>query len=339
MSKTIQEILEQPYIWEKTLQAFKQQNSEINGYLKKHQMSKVLLTGCGTSYYLSLTASSLFTQLTGKASLGVPAAEIMLFPKSTMEEDKNYLLISISRSGKTLETLSAARYVKDVRKGEVILVTCSAKSEIADLANLFFICPDAAEETKYMTKSFTSMLLSLQLFISSLTNNTLMNDELGQLPRLGQKLIDRYQTRLQELANDNDFNFYIYLGHGPLYGIASEAMLKIKEMACTPAEAYHGMEFMHGPKYAVNEKTLITYFLSSNYEVQVQEIELLKRIKTLGTSILIICEESKQEIDEIADFVFELKSGLSENATPILMMLIAQLYGYYRAVALGKDIE
>jgi glucosamine 6-phosphate synthetase-like amidotransferase/phosphosugar isomerase protein len=66
---------------------------------------------------------------------------------------------------------------------------------------------------------------------------------------------------------------------------------------------------------------------------------LLKRIKDLGGNIKIICEESSPEILKLANDVFELKCGLSENATPILIMLLTQLYGYYRALATGKDIE
>ena len=139
------------------------------------------------------------------------------------------------------------------------------------------------------------------------------------------------------MASNKEFNLYIYLGHGPLYGIAAESMLKIKEMACTPAEAYHGMEFMHGPKYAVDDKTMIIYLISDS--VQKQEIELLQRIKGLGGYVVVICEKSTPELVKIADDIFELRSGLSEYSTPILKMLLTQLYGYYRALEVGKDLE
>ena len=339
MRKTINEILAQPATWKNTIIAFTKQSAKIESYLKDYQTSEVILTGCGTSYYLPLTGSAFYTRLTGKKSRGVPASEIVLFPETIFAKNKNYLLVPISRSGKTPETLSAARYVKEVLNGGTLMISCSKNSPMAEHSDLSFICPGAAEETKYMTKSFTSMLLAFQLLIASITENTSLKEELMQLPELGERIIDRFRSRIEQLANSKDFDLYIYLGHGPLYGIASESMLKIKEMACTPAEAYHGMEFMHGPKYAVNEKTLITYLLSANDQVRIQEIDLLKRIKDLGGKILVICEESTPEIDELADDVFELKSGLSENASPVLMMLITQLYGYYRALAVGKEIE
>jgi glucosamine--fructose-6-phosphate aminotransferase (isomerizing) len=337
MRKTIQEILSQPKIWEKTIKAIYEQKGEILSYLEKNQSAELILTGCGTSYYLPLTASALYTKFTGEKSRGVPASEIMLFPETIFAIDKKYLLVPISRSGKTPETLSATRYVKEVLKGGTLLISCTENSEMAQHADLSIICPDAAEETKYMTKSYTSMLLAFQLLTAFKTGNKPFEEELIQLPEHGERLINKYQSFLEQLAGNQDFNLYIYLGHGPLYGVAGESMLKIKEMACTPAEVYHGMEFMHGPKYAVNDKTLIIYLLSDS--VRNQEINLLKRIKDLGGNIKIICEESSPEILKLANDVFELKCGLSENATPILIMLLTQLYGYYRALATGKDIE
>lgn len=337
MRKTIQEILFQPQAWEKTIKVFTDQRTGILNYLKNYQKAELILTGCGTSYYLPLTASSLFTKFTGREAMGVPASEIMLFPETIFANDRDYLLVSFSRSGKTPETLSATRYVKDVVKGGTLLISCSEGSQIAELADQTITCPQAAEETKYMTKSFTSMLLGFQFITAFLSGDKQFEDELMQLPAHGERLIREYQPYIENMAGNSDFNLYIYLGHGPFYGLAAESMLKIKEMACTPSEVFHGMEFMHGPKYAVNDKTLITYLLSDS--VQSQEIELLRRIKGLGGHIKIICEKSTPEIREIADYVFELKSGLSENATPVLIMLITQLFGYYRALAVGKDLD
>lgn len=337
MRKTIHEILFQPKAWEKTIKAFSDRKEELTTYLKKFQEAEIILTGCGTSYYMTLTGSNLYTKLTGEKAMGVPASEIVLFPDSIFVKNKKYLLIPISRSGKTPETLSATQYVKEVIKGGTLLISCTEDSQMSKYTDLSITCPEAAEETKFMTKSFSSMLLGFQLLTAFKANNKSFTRDLTNLPEYGERLISKYQSTLEQFANNQDSNFYIFLGHGPLYGIAAESMLKIKEMACTPAEAYHGMEFMHGPKYAVHNKTMIIYLLSDS--IRDTEIDLLKRIKVLGGHITIICEESTQEMIKIADEIFELKSGLSEYSTPILKMLITQLFGYYRALAVGKEIE
>lgn len=337
MRKTIQEILSQPKIWEKTIKAIYEQKGEILNYLKKNQSAELILTGCGTSYYLPLTASALYTKFTREKSRGVPASEIMFFPDTIFAKDKKYLLVPISRSGKTPETLAAMHYVKEILKGGTLLISCSENSGMSQMADFTINCPDACEETKYMTKSYTSMLLAFQLLTAFKTGNKSFEEELLRLPEHAERLIGQYQSVMEQLAGNQDFNLYVYLAQGPLYGVACESMLKLKEMACTPAEAYHGMEFMHGPKYAVHNKTMIIYLLSDS--IRDTEIDLLKRIKVLGGHITIICEESTQEMIKIADEIFELKSGLSEYSTPILKMLITQLFGYYRALAVGKEIE
>lgn len=337
MRKTLQEILYQPKAWANTIKAFSNQKNELLSYLENYEDAEIILTGCGTSYYLPLTAAALYTKFTGKKARGVPASEIMLYPETIFGKDKKYLIVPISRTGKTPETLAATRYVKEVVKGGSLLITCSDGSDVAKHADLTVICPEAAEETKYMTKSFTSMLLGFQMITAFKSGNKVLEEELLQLPEHGERIIAKYQSSLEQLANAQKFSLYIYLGHGPLYGIAAESMLKIKEMACTPAEAYHGMELMHGPKYAVTDETLIMYLLSDN--VKDQEIELLKRIKDWGGNIKIICEEIIPGLSDIGTDVFELQSGLSEDSRLVLVMLLTQLYGYYRALAVGKDIE
>jgi glucosamine--fructose-6-phosphate aminotransferase (isomerizing) len=337
MTKTLQEILSQPKIWLNTLKTFADQKKEIVSFLENHQGAEIILTGCGSSYYLPLTAAALYTNFSGEKARGVPASEIMLFPDTIFTKNSKYLLLPISRRGKTAETIAAARYVKEVRSGGTLLITCTGQSELAGYSDLTLICPEAAEETKYMTKSFTSMLLGFQLLTAFKCRNKLFEKELAQLPEQGERIIGRFQTLMENLADSQSFSLYIYLGHGPLYGIATESMLKLKEMACTAAEAYHGMELMHGPKYAVTDETLIMYLLSDSR--QDQEIELIKRIREWGGNIKIICEEAVAGLSEICTDVFELKSGLSEYARPVLVMLLTQLYGYYRALAVGKNIE
>jgi glucosamine--fructose-6-phosphate aminotransferase (isomerizing) len=171
MSKTLQEILSQPCAWEKTIKAFSEQKNEILSFFENHQKAKIIMTGCGSSYYLPLVCSALYTRFTGKESMGISASEILLNPETVFANDQEYLLISISKSGKTFETLSAVRYMKDNGKGGTMLMSCAEQSEITKYVDFSIIFPYAAEETKYMTKSFSSILLCFQLITASFSNN------------------------------------------------------------------------------------------------------------------------------------------------------------------------
>jgi glucosamine--fructose-6-phosphate aminotransferase (isomerizing) len=128
----------------------------------------------------------------------------------------------------------------------------------------------------------------------------------------------------------------VYLGQGPFYGIACESMLKLKEMACTAAEAYHSMELMHGPRYAVDGHTLVTVLLSDG--ARAEEIDLLTKLKKMGATVCVICDESEPGIAGNADYVIELGSALPDFARVPLYMPVTQLYGYFRAVATASSL-
>ena len=333
---TIQEILSQPEAWKSTLVKLESEPSRLQEIIRIVDTQDLLLVGCGSSYYLSLTVASLYTQLTGIRATGVPASEIITFPNSVFAKDSNKCLIAVSRSGKTPETREAASYCK-TRGGTVLAVSCTPRSPLLDVCTASIVTPSGSESSRYMTRSFTSMLLALQYLTALRANEASLQRELLELPELGRQVINRYGPRVEQLATEGNFNQYVYLGQGQFYGLCCESMLKIKEMACTPSEAFHTMEFMHGPKYAVNDRTLVTVLLSDSGRDR--ELDLLPKIKTLGSHVLMICERKIPQVSDSADLVFDLSSGLSEHARPLLVMLITQLYAYYRARAIGREIE
>jgi glucosamine--fructose-6-phosphate aminotransferase (isomerizing) len=181
------------------------------------------------------------------------------------------------------------------------------------------------------------MLLMFQYLAAIVSSNESFAMELSQLPDLCQRSIEGYSSTAEQLAAEREMNLFMYLGQGPYYGLAAECMLKVKEMACTPAEAYHSLELMHGPKYSVDENTLVTVLLSD--AAARHELPLLAKIKTLGAQLMVICERAASEIRESADAVIELRSGLSDYARLLLYMPFVQLFGYYRAVHTGKEVE
>lgn len=333
---TIQEILSQPEVWENTLTKLRSERAHFEEIIRTINNRNLFLTGCGSSYYASLTAASLHTKLTGTTTIGVPASDILTFPDTIFPKDQEVCLITVSRSGKTPETREAAACMK-AQRGTVLGVSCSPGSPLLEACEASIIAPDGAEQSRYMTRSFTSMLLALQYMSAIQANDNRLQEDLLRLPELGSEAIKRYRSLLEHFAVEGQFNQYIYLGQGPYYGLCCESMLKIKEMAATPSEAFHTMELMHGPKYAVNDRTLVTVVLSNSGSGP--EMDLLPKIKALGPHILVISERELPQMHPAADLIIELSSGVSEYARPLLVMLITQLYAYFRAKAVGRDIE
>jgi len=179
------------------------------------------------------------------------------------------------------------------------------------------------------------MLLLIQLLATDIAGNAELIRELSQLPTLGAKIIDRCQPLVEEIISEGPYSNYVYLGQGPYYGLACEAMLKIKEMSLAHSEAYHSLEFRHGPMSIANENTLITFFVCER--VRAEEMTLLSEIKALGAKTLVICDRADANIKNLSDYVIEIDSRLSDEARMVLYMPVVQLLGYYSAVSKGHN--
>ena len=329
---TIEEILSQPDVWRAALARLDRDSAELAEYVARWDADEVVLTGCGTSYYLPLAAAALYTRRTRLAARGVPASEILTCPDTVFAEGRRYLLVAISRFGQTPETIAAVRHVKDRLKGETLAISCAADTVLSGLCDRAVIIPEASESTRFMTRSFSSMLLVWQYLTGLKAGDAGYLEALHRLPESADAVIGRWEPVLKKLAFGSEFNQYVYLGQGPFYGLACESMLKIKEMARTPAEAYHSMEWMHGPRYSVDSGNLVTVLMSEG--ARANEINLLPKLKNMGATVVAICETGAPEIAASADYVIELNSGLTELARLPLYMVVNQIYGYYRAMAM-----
>lgn len=332
---TIKEILEQVKAWENTLKDIKKDRESLQRYTKGLKDKELILIGCGTSYYLALSGASVYMKITKEKARGVPASDILVFPYSVFARDSKYLVVPISRSGTTTETVLAACYIKEKLGIETLALSCYENGELANLCDRKLIASGASEKSIVMTKSFTSMLLIIQLLAAIKAGNKEYEEQLLSLPEKGKRILKEYQSFTKDIAYDESLNKFIYLGQGPFYGLASESMLKIKEMSLSHSEAYHCLEFRHGPKSIVDNKTLVIIFLSDSGKDY--ETTLLKDIKDLGAKTLVICEKATKEIIDLGDYIIELDSGLPDYARLILYMPITQLLGYYRAIFKGLD--
>ena len=99
--RTIKEILSQPSVWKATLDRLDASRERISRYLPNGLATELLLTGCGSSYYLPLTGAALYTECTRSSARGVAASEVAVWPQAVFAEGKDYCLVAFSRSGET----------------------------------------------------------------------------------------------------------------------------------------------------------------------------------------------------------------------------------------------
>jgi glucosamine--fructose-6-phosphate aminotransferase (isomerizing) len=332
---TLNEICSQPEVWQQTLDICKQHDCRT--FKEWVSGSPRVLTGSGSSFYLSLTAAAYLTKLTGRCALAISASEICTFPDAYFAANGNGSLLAVSRKGKSAETVEAARWFKQKRSAKTMAISTLTESPLLELCEPALLLTAAAEQSRYMTRSFTSILLAIQYLSAATMEHKEILPELSKIPELGGRVLDRCRSECKFLAEQKHVTDYVGLGQGPFYGLAAESMLKLKEMVRVPAEAYPSLEVMHGPNYLLNKDTLVTLLLADS--ARSQELALLEKLRKSEASIFVICENASPEIREKSHYVFELRSGLSELARLILIMPVMQLLAYYRAYALGKTLE
>jgi glucosamine--fructose-6-phosphate aminotransferase (isomerizing) len=155
---TLREIQDQPGAWAAAIEAFGSKAERVERLFEARSPDTVVFTGCGSSYYLSLTAAAVFQEVTGLAAKAVPASEILQFADAVFAPASIPLLVASSRSGTTSETLRAVRVA--ARRGiPTLSLTCSKRSPLAREADLTLVSPKGGERSVVMTKSFSSLLL------------------------------------------------------------------------------------------------------------------------------------------------------------------------------------
>src|SRR5690349_2047672 len=147
---TYREIKSQPEAWQNALEI-----ANAASLPDPKQYEQVIFTGCGSTYYLSLAAAALYQELTGRAARAVPAGELLLNPQTVLRKHIPQLLVAISRSGTTTETVKAAQKFKAERDGDVLVIT-NYDTVLAGSGDTSLVIGAGQEESVAQTRSFAS---------------------------------------------------------------------------------------------------------------------------------------------------------------------------------------
>ncbi len=330
---TLKEILSQPTVWAETLEVFKENTPKVETFWKDDNYELVIFTGCGSTFYLSQTAAVIFQKYTGVQSIALPGSELSLFSDIYFDKNKKTLLVAVSRSGETSETIHAIELFKEGKFGKVLAVTTVPDSSVNKLADLNLIAESAQEKSIAQTRSFASMLLLIEALSLQIGGENAV-EVLNDFPKIVESLFSKYSDIVKEIGNDALIDRIFYLGSAYNYGIASEAMLKMKEMSISNSEAFHTLEFRHGPKSMVDEHALIIGLVSES--IRNQEIPVLEEMAAYKGKILAIAEEKDPRLEKIGN-VIELGSKVSEPVRALLFLPMLQLLAFHRSIARGQN--
>jgi glucosamine--fructose-6-phosphate aminotransferase (isomerizing) len=319
--RTYQEIVSQPPAWSQALQA-----ASRAPLPRPESYGHVFFTGCGSTFYLALAASALYQLLTGRLSRAVAAGELLLNADTVMDGvDSPALLIAVSRSGTTTETLKAAEAWKTQGRGELVMVgTCDGP--LARMADVAVLIEKAQEESIAQTRAFSAMYLAAAALSARMADNSSLLEAMAGLPDVGSRLMRLYEASMRDLGANLKLNRFFFLGSGILYGLACEANLKMKEMTLTDSEPFTFLEFRHGPMSMVDSSTVVVGLVSERNRGP--EMAVLQEMRRLGATTLTLAETE-------ADVV--LQSGVPEPARGVLYLPCLQLMAFHRSVAKGLN--
>ena len=332
MSHAYDEILSQPETWEQTLATVPEQWRAIAAQVRFAPETQVYFVGCGTSFYLAQTAAATFQEITGYTSRAVPGSEVFLSPASILPRTAPVVAFVISRSGTSSEAVMAASYLKaNVPGATTVGITCSPETEMARETDFSVELFHANDQSVVMTRSFTNMLLALQVIATMFAGRDDLRAELESLPGHLRPRLDAMQAFAQELGTDGSLRRFIYLGLGPNYGLAAEATLKLKEMTQVECEPYNPLEFRHGAISMVREDTAVVLLEGDRERNYIGDVEA--HVKRYGARVAVVSPYRSAHAHESV----LLPDGLADVTRSVLYLPPVQLLAHKRSIMLGLD--
>ena len=333
MSYTEIEIESQPEIWRNVIANLEKNWGVLLQEIAGLKFSRIIVTGCGSTYYLAYSAAQALNLFAGVNAQAYPASEAWMVPALFPVEGT--LLLAISRSGTTTETLRAVEQFQAQGGATVGIITCYADSPLAALGDIVLSADIARENSVVQTRSFTSMYLLAIGFASLLGKQKDLLTQMKQLPNELAAIMANRDDYPGQWADWERYTKIFFLGNGPNYGLACEAMLKVKEMSLSWVEAYHTLEFRHGPMSLVDHQTLVVGFISDT--MRQPELDVLNDLQGLGAAVVVCDTNQDHPMSFTPDFYLQTSLEINEWLRGLLYLPMMQRLGHQRALASHLD--
>ena len=345
---TSREIAGQPKLWEEVFNKIVHEKRDLDNFLSPILALndlRIILAGAGSSAFIGEAVQGIVQKETQRITQAIATTDLITHATSYFLKAVPTLLISFARSGNSPESLEAIN-LANLYCDRIfhLIITCNEKGAVIkniDRGNSFvFILPKAANDKGLaMTGSFTSMLLSIILIIKLSKINSLKKG-LREIEANAIQLIKEYSPLIKEVT-EKKFERVIFLGSGPMLGIARECHLKLQELTDGKVICKHDsfLGFRHGPRVVTNDRSLIVYLFSNEEYVFQYEKDLANSIAGDSGYFPAICFGRKIEglKNGILDIIFKKSIFELDVFYYLSAALIGQLLGYYKSIELGLE--
>ena len=321
----LKEMYEQPEVFSNTVHSIAENAAAL---CRIRDARSITIVACGTSANASTVFAYLMESVCGIPTRVVLASEFKYFPTP-----KNDVVIAVSQSGETADTISALKIAKE-RGAKTFCVTNVLGSSLTRIAETTLYTRAGPEVSVAATKSFTAQVAAFMEMVNTISGGMLKKD-IAEIQRYLPEALDCAVDSAVELVKEA--STLLYVGRGLSYPISMEGALKMKEISYIHAEGYAAGELKHGPFALLSKETPIVAVClpGSTYPVMMSN---LKEIKARSAPEVVIGCMGDIDAEEIADVFIPLPK-VSETAGVILASVVLQMLAYKTAVALGTDVD
>ena len=304
--------------------------------------NRIIIVACGTSWHAGLIGEYLFEDF-ARIPVEVEYASEFRYRNPIINE--NDIVMAISQSGETADTLAALELAKE--KGATILGVCNVVgSSIARLTHAGCYTHAGPEIGVASTKAFTTQVIVLTLMALKIAKmkgtitNTDYHTVITELELISEKIEEvlKLDPLIEEVAKQfKDVSNFLYLGRGYNFPVALEGALKLKEISYIHAEGYPAAEMKHGPIALIDDDMPIVVIATKkgNYEKVVSNIQ---EVKARGGRLIAVVTKGDVTVKELADYVIEIPE-CSEALSPLLTNIPLQLLSYHIALMRGCNVD
>ena len=345
----LKEIFEQPRTLTDSMRGrvnVQQDNIALSGFIDNKDRflnaKRIIITACGTSWHAGLIAMYAMEEF-AQIPVEVEYSSEFRYRKPVINKDD--VVIAISQSGETADTLAAIQLAKS--KGAFIFSICNVVGasipRVSDSGCYTHVGPEIGVAS---TKAFTAQVTALTMLALCIgrEKKTLSQEqylrivsELGQIPEKIERVLGQNE-RIADFAKTFTYaQNFIYLGRGYNYPVAMEGALKLKEISYIHAEGYPAAEMKHGPIALISQEMPVVVVAPhcGTYEKVVSNIQ---EIKARKGRVIAIVTEGDELVSKIADYIIEVPAT-EECLTPLLTVIPLQLMAYHIAVVKGCDVD
>lgn len=349
---TASEIHQQPEVWQELVSMIFGQKDSLKGFIesiyKKHENTRVILTGAGTSAFIGdILVPELRKQSKGKVQFeAVPTTDIVSNPNEYLLKDSPTIMVSFARSGNSPESVAAVSLGEQfIDHFYQVVITCNKDGKLADnIKNddnaITILTPEKAHDQGFaMTSSFTCMMITAYALF---TTNTFTGNKTKQLIANAERLIDSVADCIDDILKF-DFERIVYLGSGLLGQLSHEASLKMLELSAGKVVSIHesSLGFRHGPKSILNNKSVVVLFMSQDTYTRKYDMDILRELAAddSGMKVIALTEKKDQEVEELADWTIPVNysedSFASDFHLSLLYIIFAQTLAMKKSIQLG----